>query len=531
MIAGALNRLWHIACLPGARRFAAALADPGAVQRARLLALVRRHASSAFGRAHGFAAVRSVADFRARVPVQEWAQVAPWVERIRRGEQHVLGAEAVTRLLPTGGSGGGSKLIPWTAGLAGEFAAVLAPWIADLQRRHHAVLDGPAYWSVSPRIPELAGGALPVGFADDSAYLGGVCAALVRPLQAAPAALRGFANVEDFRYATVRCLLARPELRLISVWHPSFLGLLLDAARTHRARLLRDVAHGGLDLAVPPALLSTLAPWLGAQPRRAAALATADWDDARQLWPHLAVVSCWADGAAAVPAAALARRLGGAVLQAKGLLATEGAVSIPWGGRTVAAVTGAVLEFLAADGTPHWLDELDDGATYTVAMTTAGGLWRYRLGDLVRVEGFVQRTPCLRFLGRGDATVDLVGEKLDEAFVATCLAQAAPQAGFALLAPAPGGKTGYILYSDQCDADVAVRLEAALARNPHYALARSLGQLAPLRCALVGAGAEAIVLAHRAAGRVLGAVKPVVLDGDPEWGRRLAAVHVEGAPC
>ncbi len=364
--------------------------------------------------------------------------MAPWVERIRRGERHVLGAEAVKRLLPTGGSSGGAKLIPWTAGLAGEFAAVLAPWIADLQRRHPAVLGGPAYWSVSPRIPELDGGELPVGFGDDSAYLGGVCAALVRPLQAAPAALRGFAEVEDFRYATMRCLLARPQLRLISVWHPTFLGLLLDAARRHRGRLLRDLARGGIDLAVPPSLQRALAPWLNAQPRRADELAAVSWDDARQLWPHLAVVSCWADGAAAVPAAALSRQLGGAALQAKGLLATEGAVSIPWGGGTVAAVTGPVLEFLAADGTPHWLDELSDGATYAVAMTTAGGLWRYRIGDLVRVEGFVQRTPCLRFLGRSAAAVDLVGEKLDEAFVAACLAEVAPQAGFALLAPAAG---------------------------------------------------------------------------------------------
>ena len=52
-----------------------------------------------------------------------------------------------------------------------------------------------------------------------------------------------------------------------------------------------------------------------------------------------------------------------------------------------------------------------------VIVTTGGGLWRYRLGDLVEVDGFVAATPSLRFIGRGASVSALCGEKLNETFV------------------------------------------------------------------------------------------------------------------
>jgi hypothetical protein len=525
MIAGLLNRAWRLACLPAARRFERSLGDPGTAQRARLSALLRRHARSAFGRAHGFASIEGPEAFRERVPLQRWDDVAPWIERIRRGEPTALTADPVERLVPTGGSSGGAKLIPWTRGLAREFHAALAPWLVDLQRRHPGVRGGPAYWSISPAADQRHDGAVPIGFDDDSAYLGGALARLVRPLLAAPAALRGIIDVDAFRYATLRCLLARRELRLISVWHPSFLGLLLDEAMHERERLIADLARGELSVAVPDGVRRALAPWLNADPRRAAELDATDWSDARALWPRLALVSCWGDAAAELPMRALARRLRGVPVQAKGLLATEGALSIPWRGQTVAAVTSHVLEFIDGAGRARWIDELAEGEAYEVAITTGGGLWRYRLGDRVRVTGLVERTPCLRFIGRVGAVCDLVGEKLDEGFVATALAEAMPAARFALLAPNGDGSAGYTLFSDAIAPDALERLDASLAANPQWRWARSLGQIAPLRAAAVSAAeAERAWLEHRRAA-CLGTVKPAALDADRGWAERFGVAE------
>jgi hypothetical protein len=524
-----IHRMWYLACLPAAHRFEAALADPGGCQRRRLAWLLKRHRSSAFGHTHGFASITGADDYRRRVPVQRWEDIAPWVERIRAGEREVLTCDVVSRLVPTSGSTAGRKLIPWNAGLARDFHAALAPWIVDLQRIYPRISGGPAYWSISPGGESTESGKVPIGFDDDSAYLGGLLAAWVRPLFAAPRSLRGIRDGEAFRYATVRCLLARPQLRMISVWHPSFLSLLLDCAVAHRTRLLGDLAHGGISVDLPAPARAPLEPWLRPLPRRAAELAAVDWSDPSVLWPALALVSCWSDAAAALPAAALRNRLRSVPLQGKGLLATEGVVSVPWQGRQVAAVTSHVLEFLDADGRLRWIDELEVGGTYEVVLTTSGGLWRYRLGDRVRVDGRCQATPCLSFIGRAGAQCDLVGEKLEEGFVAACCATAVPQAGFALLGPNADGSAGYTLFTDVViDPKSLGHLERTLDGNPHWQLARRLGQLAPIRCMLVGPEAARIWMEHRH-GAALGAVKPSTLTADRGWAQRFSGARQEAA--
>ena len=55
---------------------------------------------------------------------------------------------------------------------------------------------------------------------------------------AVPDELRLVKDMEVFRYVTLLCLLRQRELRLISVWHPSFLTLLVDALSTNWQELL-----------------------------------------------------------------------------------------------------------------------------------------------------------------------------------------------------------------------------------------------------------------------------------------------------
>lgn len=512
-LAGVANGAWRALSAPAAKRFAQALVNPGGWQRQSLRRLLKRNATSAFGRAHGFAAIGDAQAYRDRVPLRTYQGFTPWIDRIRAGEPGVLTSSPVTRLVPTGGSTGGAKLIPWTADLGREFAAVLAAWTVDLQRSYPAVRGGPAYWSITPMGAATSEGPVAVGFADDTAYLGGLVAPLVASTLAAPGCLARIPDRHAFLHATLRCLLARRELRLISVWHPSFLGLLLDHAIAHRTALLHDLSLGGISVPLSSGLAAAMRPWLRPDPRRAAELAKADWSSPRSLWPRLALVSCWADAEADVAARALTARLDGVPIQAKGLLATEAAISLPWRGRHVAAVNGAVVEFLAEDGTPRWMDEVRDGTTYEVVLTTGGGLYRYRLGDRVRVEGFVGRTPCLRFLGRAGAGCDLVGEKLDPAFVAACLARELPACALAVLAPSPA-RDGYVLLCDRLVATAHLAaVDRALAGNPQYDLARRLGQLAPLRTQRVTVGDW---LSSRRA-TCLGAVKPMALVTDPDW--------------
>jgi len=72
------------------RRLLHALPDAAGHQRRVLADLLRFNADTAYGRAHGFASVRTLDDFRKAVPVQDYAALAPWVERAAAGERNVL---------------------------------------------------------------------------------------------------------------------------------------------------------------------------------------------------------------------------------------------------------------------------------------------------------------------------------------------------------------------------------------------------------------------------------------------------------
>src|SRR6185503_4354596 len=99
-----------------------------------------------------------------------------YIERIGAGEKEVLTADPVNLLEPTSGSSGAVKLIPYTASLRAQFQRGIDAWIGDLLNAFPAVRHGRAYWSISPAfgIQRKSRGGIPIGFDDDTAYLGRV---------------------------------------------------------------------------------------------------------------------------------------------------------------------------------------------------------------------------------------------------------------------------------------------------------------------------------------------------------------------
>ncbi len=520
------NSLWGATNLPAYLRFRRALRQPEAAQLGRLQDYLRRNARTAFGRAHDFDKIRTHQEFASRVPLMDYENLEPWIERIQSGELSVLTYEPVTRLVPTSGSSGARKLIPFTVGLQREFNAAIGAWLADLLLQSPDIAGGPAYWSVTPGTDFVWNeeSSVPIGFDADTAYLGGTRERLARAIMVVPAGLRLVRSMEAFRYVTALCLLRQRELRLISVWHPSFLTLLLDSMAANWTDLVEDIRNGGCKHAakLPPAVRVALR--LRPMRRRAEELRACDPRKPATLWPHLKLISCWGDASAESAMGGLEKLFPKTLIQPKGLLATEAFVTIPFAGLRPVAVCSHFFEFIDDSGAIRLVHELREGCTYEVIVTTAGGLWRYRLRDRVQVTGLVGRTPSLRFLGRSGNVADLFGEKLSEAFVARAvqetLATLESTPRFVLLAPdtdASGSR--YTLYVEGATPGaLAETLDRAFRANPHYAYCRDLGQLLPVRVFNIPHGGyEAFTSRHTALGVRLGDIKPATLSRLDGW--------------
>lgn len=527
--AGIANRLYMASAARERHRFARAIRDPATAQHDVLMRIVLANAYSAFGRRHGFIGIRSVKDYRARVDVHDYDQLEQDILRTADGTRRVLTNDPVVCFEPTGGSSGPNKLVPYTRALLREFSAATMPWIYDLLQHRPALRNGRAYWAVSPpaRRATTTSGGIPIGLEHDSDYFPAFVRALLDSVIGTPRALSRVPDVEAWRYLTLRALLAVPDLALISVWNPSFLTLLADALDEHWVRLLIDLETGGLSVGLTGLMRHELQRALPARPRLAYDLryqfGPRPPEDLGALWESLTLISCWTDAHAQRALPALARRFPRVEVQGKGLLATEGVVSFPLyeAGGCVAAVTSHFLEFIPHGGAATialGVEELEVGGTYEVLLTTSGGLYRYRLKDLVRVEAFHHRTPMLSFQGRADATSDLAGEKLTPMFAERVLQEAATETGvhssFAMLAPVWDAPPRYdlIVECNSVDADrLAGAVESKLTASHHYALCRRLGQLDGVRAVVVHDAARAYERACLARGQRVGSIKPASL--------------------
>jgi hypothetical protein len=247
----------------------------------------------------------------------------------------------------------------------------------------------------------------------------------------------------------------------------------------------------------------------------------------------------WTDAQAAHAVGPARRRFEGVELQGKGLLATEGVITLPLfdAPAPVLAVRSHFFEFAdpeRAEVRPRLAHELEQGREYVVLLSTSGGLLRYRLGDLVRVEGFSGATPCLRFMGRADAVSDLVGEKLAATRVTAVLDAALPalfggaRPRFAMLAPEWEAPPAYRLFletdaPEDLLAQAAAAIERALHEGFHYRYARELGQLGPVRAVRVTEGVRHYEARCIALGQRAGDIKPADLHRQPGWTAHFAS--------
>jgi GH3 auxin-responsive promoter len=536
--ATAANLAWIGASLPAWRRYRAALHNPLTAQASLLIGYLERNRETAIGCELDFAGMLSASRrsveparqlldvYRARVPPRGYDQLEPYVQRIHEGEQNVLTSGIVRRLTPSSGSTAARKLLPFTTDLQREFSRAVAAWITDLHIGNPAAARGRAYWSISPAIPHDCAGAVPIGFDDDSEYLGKARWELMRAILAVPDEISRVTDPDAFRYVTLAFLARVRDLRVISVWHPSFLTRLLEPLQRWMPLIADDIGAGKLSPPghVAPDVLAALQRRVRPEPGRARELRQLSTLTPRDLWPDLTVVSCWRDALAASHADRLEHSIPGVLLQGKGLMATEGVVSIPFGGLHPLAVRSHFFEFVDSAGGAHLAHEIREQQEYTVMLTTGGGLYRYNLGDRVAIDGRCGSTPSIRFLGKEDRISDRFGEKLSDGFVAGVLKRLfedSPAPRFAMLAPeVVHGGLAYTLFveGESAPADLATRLECELRRNPHYAWCVDVRQLRPARVIRVGPNADRVYVdACVARGQRLGDVKPAALQCDTNW--------------
>ncbi len=483
------------------------------------------------------------------VPISTYEHFVPYIDLITAGEDNVLTAEPVISLKPTSGSTQATKLIPYTESLRHDFKKGILPWIFSLFLSFRKLLFGSAYWSLTPALKSKLtnSGKIPVGFTDDSEYFGTIERRLINSILSVPKEVNEIENLENFHYTTLLFLIKDSNLSFISIWNPTFLINMLRNLPEWLPKIIEDIRSGNISLPFPgdDPVINQLKMKLKPDSKRAKKILAAvlfktnHVEICKAIWPNLILISCWGNGTSQPYLEKLQYIFPYVRIQKKGLMATEGIISFPiekYG--HVLSIRSHFFEFIEwghqnETGRSLLSHEIEKGKTYNVILTSGGGLYRYKTGDLIEVVGFINSCPIVRFVGRSDKVSDIFGEKLNENHISSILENEFRTEGlspsFFMIAPEafPDGSMQYVLYLEvkpECPTHVlkalAEKIELKMQENYHYAYCRKLEQLRRLRIFLIEEkGMEVYLNSCYLNGLKLGDIKPSALNKKTGWSK------------
>lgn len=404
---------------------------PMAAQRSLLARILKENRDTAFGKEHQFAAMKSVEDFRAQVPIRDYEDFRPYVDRMVAGEDDILTREDTFMYATTSGTTGKSKLIPINKSFRHDLGDTSRAWLGGVYQDHPGAFDGFCFVPVSPAVEGHTERGVPYGSMTGLTYQSAPW--LFQQSYAVPYEATLLENY-DLRYYTLMRFAVGRDVTLALTANPSTWLRLAESAVEHGPLMIEGIRTGrvGIDLESvfdvsekDKELLSILDQKHPPLPRRAQELSQSLEKHGallpKHVWPGLKTLACWLGGSAGVQARWLEDYYGPVAIRDPGFRASEAMMSLPFKDRTPAGVLAAHVNYYEFIPEAHIEEEnppvfeaheVSVGETYYILLTTRGGLYRYDINDIIRVEGFYNKAPIVSFLRKGRDMVSLTGEKL-----------------------------------------------------------------------------------------------------------------------
>jgi hypothetical protein len=412
-------------------------------QRKLLLALLARNKNTVYGREHGFANIRSIEEYQARVPLNDYETLRLYVERLMRGETNILTVDKPILFGVTSGTTGKPKHLPVTEFTRKKKKETMDIWTYYTLKDHPKVLNGKILAIVSPEIEGHTTSKIPFGAESGHAYKN--MPDVVKNLYVLPYEVFEIKEYDAKYYCILRIAMEQ-NVSVISSLNPSTILLLCQRTERVRDSIIDDIQNGTLnpELNIRYDIRKKIESRLKPNPGRADELMRLAEDRAGELlpldfWPNLDVVICWKGGTVGIYVSHFKKYFGENIsVRDFGYLASEARVSIPMcdeGCGGPLAIMGNFYEFVPReeidkeDRKFFLSHQLEVGQEYYIILTTHGGLYRYNIDDIVKVTGYFNKTPMIEFKQKGSLVSSVTGEKIYESHVNDAVNRAAELIG------------------------------------------------------------------------------------------------------
>ena len=420
------------------------------VQEELLTSLLSFQKDTEYGKKHNFANISSVEEFCLTHPLTTYEHYRSIVEDIAKtGNYYQLVAEPIILLQETSGTTGASKLIPRTSSLAFSLqkaflAATEVTRNYYLKNKTYSDCLGLALFHTSPLKDTPSG--IPKGAGSSGGRQFKFVQKIASLYFCSPASIFLISDAQAAYYCHWLFALFEPEIFYLSANFASNILEALQVLEKEWRFLLDDLAHGrinkNLDLNI--VIRNELEKLLKPNPERALALEIEFKKGFKhilpRIWSKLAYIQCITTGSMELYRERLSFYTGDIPIYSGNFGASEAwlGLNLEPERKTPAYVVtphSAFFEFIPLKqidrNTPNTvqLTSLITGESYEIVVTTRGGLYRYRLGDIIKCVGYYNQSPIVEFLARRGSLLNIAGEKVSENTILTALTLAIKSLG------------------------------------------------------------------------------------------------------
>ncbi len=488
-------------------RLEASARNADTVQTKFLLNWLHENRDTEFGRRYGFAEMDSVREYQKKVPLSTYEDYARAIERMIDGEKNILTARDAVFFCISSGTVGDEKYIPLTEyDLEAHYTFMYGAVFGQI-REHYRDLGETDVFGKIFQIGEFAKTYMPDG------RMNGIRSSCVYQWldrsgefdasdYCVPKEILFPETLEDQLYIKVRFALAERDLTAIhGVFINRIAGVIEYILRNWKL-LLSDMEYGTVSVDIPEKQRKYLAEKLPADPERARELRAIPCEELhkgiiKKIWKNIKYILAIGGDSFFYYTKKMHGYADGVPMHYFVFAASEGvfglAENMDMADRYMLLPESVFFEFIPANGdhnhTPLLIGDVKVGEKYELVVTNRSGLYRYRLGDVVKVVGMHEMAPVVKFCYRRSQVINIAGEKSNQQQFDMAIKRFMELAhtevrGYCVCEDFTGIAPGYLFYMEceEAPRDAAAIFEECMcAANPEYRACLNMRQISPLQ--------------------------------------------------
>ena len=394
-----------------------------------LFKILSLNSNSEYGIKYDFKSIKTINDFKNNVPLAEYKDFENFIDRMASGEKNILVSDDIEYFGHTSGTTGKQKLIPVTKKsrlIASKYMALLVPKLSYDNFKSNFNF-GRGLLIADMVTTTYSKGGIPIRSATSGGMNG--IKKILPLMYTSPIEVMEIQDKETAQYLHLLFALKEKKLLYIS---SVFISNILDILRCleeNYESLIKDIRKGSIkySLNIDDKTRKSLNMLLKPDADRADELSIIFKNGlkgiCKKIWPNLSYIATVTGANFSIYDSKVNFYTDNIPIYSTAYAATEGMMAInPYASKISYVIIPDTVyyEFIPVNECNNKnpktfsINELKINECYEIVLTNYAGLYRYRLGDVVKVLGFYNNSPEIEFLYRRNQLLNMVSEKTTE---------------------------------------------------------------------------------------------------------------------